>query len=113
MLNETKLNKNNNVSLERIWKIRDYIQELEDVKDEIIGFLSSDNDIDNATRNIWISDAKEFYFSTVSAWEMLHFTVKGMMNHLDDSKGFLYRAKSRLAKSISELKIFEEKKKPI
>lgn len=111
MLNETKLNKNINESLERIWKIRDYIQELEDVKDEIIGFLNSDDDdIDNATENVWISDAKEFYFSVVTAWEMLHFTVRGMKNHLNDSKGFLYRAKSRLAQSISELKTFDERK---
>ncbi len=109
-LNETNLNKIDKESLERIWKIRDYIQELEDIKDEIIGFLSSDEDIDNGTRNIWILDAKEFYFSTVTAWEMLHFTVRGMKNHLDDSKGFLYRAKSSLAKSISELKIFEKEK---
>ena len=111
MLNETKLNKeNNNESLERIWKIRDYIQELEDVKDEIVEFLSSEADLDNGTRNIWISDAKEFYFSTVNAWEMLHFTVRGMKNHLNDSKGFLFRAKSRLAQSISELKILDGKK---
>jgi hypothetical protein len=109
-LNESKLNKENNESLERIWKIRDYIQDLEDVKDEIVEFLSSEADIDNSTRNIWISDAKEFYFSTVTAWEMLHFTLRGIKNHLDDSKGFLYRAKSRLAQSASELKIIDEKK---
>ena len=109
ILNETKLNKENNESLERIWKIRDYIQELEDVKDEIVEFLSSEADLDNGTRNIWISDAKEFYFSTVTAWEMLHFTVRDIKNHLDDSKGFLYSAKSRLAQSISELKILDDK----
>ena len=111
MLNDTKLDKFDNDRLERIWKIRDYIQELEDVKDEFIGFISSDDDIDNGTRNIWISDAKEFYFSTVTAWEMLHFTVRGLKNHLNDSKGFLFRAKSSLAQSISELKIFEQEKK--
>jgi len=110
-LNETKLNKKNIKSSERIWKIRDYILELEDVKDRIIGFLNSDDDIDNGTRNIWISDAKEFYFSTVTAWEMLYLTVSGIKEHLDDSKGFLYRAKSRLTKSISELKIFEKEKR--
>ena len=111
MLKKTKLNNVDSVSLERIWKIRDYIQELEDVKDEIIEFISLDDDIDESTRNIWISDAKEFYFSTVTAWEMLHFTVRDMKNHLVDSKGLLYRAKSKLAQSISELKIFEEEKK--
>ena len=111
MLNDTKFNKIDNESLERIWRIRDYIQELEDVKDEIIEYIGSDDDIDNGTKNIWISDAKEFYFSTVTAWEMLHFTIRGMKNHLDDSKGFLYRAKSKLTQSISELKIFEEQKK--
>lgn len=110
-MNETKLNKKNSESLERIRKIRDYIQELEDVKDEFVEFISSDEDIDETTRNIWIPNAKEFYFSTITAWEMLHFTVRGMKNHLVDSKGFLYSAKSRLAQSISELKIFEEEKK--
>ena len=110
MLNETKLNEVNNESGERIWRIRDYIQELEDVKDEIIGFLNSDDDIDNSTKNIWISDVKEFYFSTITTWEMLYLTVNGIKNHLDDSKGYLYYAKSRLTKSISQLKIFEEEK---
>ena len=110
-MNDAKLNKVENESLERIWKIRDYIQELEDAKDGFITYISSDDDIDNSTRSIWISNAKEFYFSTVSAWEMLHLTVREIKNHLDDSKGFLYRAKSKLAQSISELKIFEEEKK--
>lgn len=111
MLNDIKLNKDNDESLERIWKIREYIQELENIKNQFIGFISSDDDIDNGTKSIWTSNAKEFYFSTVTAWEMLHFTVREIKNHLDDSKGFLYRAKSKLTQSISELKIFEEEKK--
>ena len=104
------MNKVENDSLERIWKIRDSIQELEDVKDEFIAYISSDDDIDNDTKSIWLSNTKDFYFSTVSAWEMLHFTVRKIKNHLDDSKGFLYRAKSKLTQSISELKIFEAEK---
>ena len=107
MLNDTKLNKVGNESLERIWKIRDYIKELEDVKDEFIEYISSDDDIDNSTRSIWISNAKDFYFCTVTAWEMLHFTVRGIKNHLEDARGYLYMAKSKLSQSISELKLLE------
>ncbi len=31
------------VAIKRIWKIRDYIQDLEDIKDGIIDFLNSRN----------------------------------------------------------------------
>ena len=88
-MNNANLNKDNNDGLERIWQIRDYISELEDVKDKFIEYISSDDDIDNSTRSIWISNAKDFYFCTVTAWEMLHFTVREIKNHVDDSKGFV------------------------
>jgi hypothetical protein len=79
-----------------VWKIRDYIQELEDAKDQIIEYLGSGE-------SMWITDAKEFYFSTVSAWEMLRAASEGKLKYLDNSKEFLNMAKSRLAQSMSEL----------
>ena len=99
--------------LDRIWKIRDYIQELEDVKDEIIKFLNPTQNIEDNVNNIWISDAKEFYYNTVAAWEMLRATSEGKEKYLDNSKGFLYAAKSRLAQTISELRTFKDEVAPI
>jgi len=104
---DEKINENNK-SLERIWKIRDYIQELEDIKEGIINFLNSRKKLDEVTKNLWISDVKDFYYNTISAWEMLNSSAKGNLKYLDNSKGFLHAARGRLAKSISELKYYKE-----
>jgi hypothetical protein len=93
---------------DRIWKIRDHIQELEKANEYIIDYLTSNNISDDGAYNVWISDAKEFYYNTVSAWEMLRAASEGKEKSLDNSKGFLYAAKSRLAQSISELKTFKD-----
>ena len=93
--------------IKRIWKIRDNIQELEDIKDEIIKYINSNEKIDNATRNLWISDTKELYLNIVSAWEMLRATTKENLKYLDNAKGFLYGARSRLLQIISELNVFK------
>ena len=53
---------------EIVWKIRDIIQELEDIKDGIVNFLISRKKLDDVTKNLWISDVKEFYYNTVAAW---------------------------------------------
>jgi hypothetical protein len=96
------------VVLKRIWKIRDHIQELEDIKDGIIDFLNSRKKLDEVTKNLWISDVKDVYYNTVAAWEMLNSVSKGKLKHLDDSSKFLHLARGRLAKSISELKFYKE-----
>ena len=89
-------------ALERIWKIRDYIQDLEDIKDGIIGFLNSRKKLDEVTKNLWISDVKGIYYSTLSAWELLYNMVsKGKLKHVDNSRHFLHSARGRLAKSIA------------
>jgi len=93
---------------DRIWKIRDYIQELEDAKDEIIDYLNPTKKMDDNPNNIWITDAKEFYYNTVAAWEMLRAASEGKEKYLDNSKGYLYAAKSRLAQSISDFKTFKD-----
>ena len=55
MNDNEKLNENNNI-IERIWKIREYIQKLEDIKESIINFLNSRKKLDEVTKNLWISD---------------------------------------------------------
>ncbi len=94
---------------ERVWKIRDIIQELEDIKDGIVNFLISRKKLDDVTKNLWISDVKEFYYNTVAAWQMLNSASKGKIKYLEDSKNFLHLARGRLAKSISELKFYKKK----
>ena len=106
-MNELNSDEEFKKEIERIWKIRDFIQELEDFKDSIIGILNRVDTFDEGTRKFWISDVKEFYYSTVTAWEMLHFTVRGIKNHLEDARGYFYMAKSKLSQSISELKLLE------
>ncbi|MHA1242724.1 MAG: hypothetical protein ACTSQU_18355 [Promethearchaeota archaeon] len=98
----------NNKAIKRIWKIRDFIQDLEDIKDGIVDFLNSRKKLDEVTKNLWISDVKDVYYSTVSAWEMLDSASKGKLKDLDTSRNFLHAARGRLAKSISELKFYKE-----
>ncbi|MHA1233624.1 MAG: hypothetical protein ACTSQL_00905 [Promethearchaeota archaeon] len=87
---DEKLN-DKKVVLRRIWKIRDYIQELEDIKDGIIDFLNSRKKLDEVTKNLWISDVKGVYSATISAWELLYNMVsKGKLKHVDNSRHFLH-----------------------
>lgn len=97
-------------TMEKVWNIRSYIQTFEDFKHEIINLLKSLKKLDESTRNIWISDVKEFYYNMVSAWEMLKSGVKGEQKYLISSKSFLYGAQSRLSQVISELKTFQNEK---
>jgi len=46
------MNSENNKMLEKIWNIRDYVQNLED----IINNLKFLKDLDDSTRNLWVSD---------------------------------------------------------
>jgi hypothetical protein len=94
-------------SKERIWKIRDAIQKLEDLKDEIIKFWSAQEKFDPSTRNIWGDDVKELYYNTVAAWEMLDGAVKGEIKYFETCKGFLEGAKSRWAQCASELRAID------
>jgi hypothetical protein len=92
---------------ERIWNIREYIQNLETIKNLIMAHLDSLEKLDDSTKSIWISHIKEFFYFTVSAWETLHLNVSGEENTLNKSKGFLYGAQNRLAQINSELNIFQ------
>jgi len=83
-------------AIKRIWKIRDYIQDLEDIKDGIIDFLNSRNKLDEVTKSLWISDVKDVYYNTVAAWKMLNSVSKGKIKYLDDSINFLHIARGRV-----------------
>jgi len=98
--------------LEKIWNLRDYVQKLEDITEDIVNHLKLLKDLDESTRNIWTSDVKEFFSNTVSAWEVLTTITEGESNlkNIDDSKSFLYAARNRLSKIISQLNIFQSRK---
>lgn len=104
--NDDRLRKEEKIE-ERVWKIRAYIQELENVKEGIIHFLRSRKKLDDVTKDLWISDVKELYYCTVSAWELLNSASKGKLKYLDKSKNFLHNARSLLAKVVSEIKFFK------
>ncbi|UCC19243.1 MAG: hypothetical protein JSV62_14245 [Promethearchaeota archaeon] len=82
-------------------KVGQYIQKIEDLKDNIIEYLNYLTKLDDTTKNLWISDIKEFYYNLSSAWMKLEH------KNLEDSKNFLYGARNLLSKIISELKIFQ------
>ncbi|MBY9012277.1 MAG: hypothetical protein KGD70_07875 [Candidatus Lokiarchaeota archaeon] len=107
MSNDDKVRNESKIK-ERIWKIRDYIQDLNNIKEGIIHFLVSRKELDDVTKDLWISDVKGLYYNTVSAWEMLKSASKGNLNFLDKSKNFLHNARSLLAKVVSEIKFFKE-----
>jgi hypothetical protein len=93
---------------ERIWKIRDYIQDLNNIKEGIIHFLLSRKKLDDVTKDLWLSDVNAFYHNTMFAWEMLNSASKGNLKFLEKSKNFLHNARSLLAKVVSEIKFFKE-----
>jgi len=105
MIYEVKLNDKNNKLAEKVRNIRDFIQNLESIKDEIIYYLNSLKKLDNSTRNLWILDLREFYNNMVSAWELLRLIPN--KKNIEDSKSFLYSARNQLSKIISELCIFQ------
>jgi hypothetical protein len=106
------LNNNNIQNLERIAKIKTIIQDLENVVNDIISALGSDNTLDQTYMEIAISNIKDCCYHLTMAWEMFNFKVSKGEIDLDDSKGFLYTAKSRLTQSVSEFKILNNVRLP-
>ncbi|MFX1344447.1 MAG: hypothetical protein ACFFBC_11010 [Promethearchaeota archaeon] len=101
--------------LEKVWNLRDYVQNLEEIIEKIINHLISLKDLDNSNRNIWISDVKEFFSNAVSAWEVLTTATEEGPNlqKIDNSKSFLYAARNRLSQILSQLNIFQSQQSSI
>jgi hypothetical protein len=95
--------KNHPETRERIWKIREYISDLEKVKDEIIIYLETGKDLDESTRKLWTADIKECYYSVVAAWQLLSSGAERKSQFPDSAKNFLKAAQNRLAQVSSEL----------
>jgi len=86
-----------------IWRIRDPIQRLEDVKDQIVALLASETALDPATRDMWTSDAKEVYYSLVAAWQLLRgASTDG--KRAGSCRSLLGYTRSRFEQASSELK---------
>ncbi|MHA1195697.1 MAG: hypothetical protein ACTSRH_03190 [Promethearchaeota archaeon] len=96
-------------SFVRIWKIREKIQELENLKNDSIKILKNIKSLDKSTRKIYISDIKECYYSIVAAWVMLEVSIDDLSN-LNSSKLFLDAAISNFSRFISELKTLNNSK---
>jgi len=88
---------------ERIWRIRDSIQELENAKDATIALLEAPSGMDTAWRDMWIGDAKEAYYSVVAAWEMLK-GASEKRERAGNARSLLDAARSRTAQWASELR---------
>ncbi len=97
---------------DRIWAIRNDIQKLEDLKDEITAYFDTHPDMDKSTRNIWIGDAKEAYYHVVAAWQMLDAWHQddraGVEDPATSAKQFLNGALSGVNQVASELRCFKD-----
>ena len=96
---------------ERILNVLKYLKEIEEIKEDIINYLIYLKELDESTKKIWISDVNEFYYYIYSAWEILKPNLKLERKDIESSKDFLYSARNRLSKIISQLKIFKNKNK--
>jgi hypothetical protein len=111
-LNEFKLKNENKKQLERIGKIRILIHDLENIINEIVTTLGSDISLNQTYVEIAIPNIKDCFHHVTMAWEKLNLQINKSKIDLDDSKGELYFAKSRLTQSVSEFKILDNSKLP-
>jgi len=95
---------------EKIWNLRDYIYKIEDIKEETINYLNHLEELDDTTKELWLSDVKELFHNIISAWELLKPNSELERNYFEESKSYLYVARNCLSKIISELNIFENNK---
>ena len=98
---------------DQIWVIRDSIQELEDIKDEIISYFHDTLELKESEEHPWINDTKAAYFNVVGAWQMLNSCTRqqpeDQVEKANSSLKFLNVAKSHLGQSASELRALNEK----
>jgi len=96
-----------------IWAIRDSIQELEDIKDEIISYFQKNLELKESEEHPWVSDTKAAYYNVVGAWQMLNSCTRQKpedhAKKANNSLKFLNVAKSHLGQSASELRALNEK----
>ncbi len=96
---------------ERVWAIRDSIDQLESIRDEIITFFSQLH-LEESTQKIWAGDAKESYYAVVSAWQLLHGISRGQKttntDFITSCRNFLKLARSKSAQLQSELVRLED-----
>ncbi|MBD3350702.1 MAG: hypothetical protein GF364_04360 [Candidatus Lokiarchaeota archaeon] len=119
---------------EQIWRIRDDISTLEQVKDKILNYFNSDNagrsesaenssildgplyysadKVENTTKRMWVKDIKETYYMIVSAWQMLNACPRNEgKKRIEKAKScikFLRIAESAFGQSASELEILTD-----
>ncbi len=97
---------------DRVWAIRDDIQKLEDLKDQVIAYFDTHPDMDLGTRKLWIGDVKEAYYKVVAAWQMLDACHRGELAEGKDpaisTKQFLSGALSSVNQSASELRCLKD-----
>jgi len=91
---------------EEIWKIREFNDELEVIKDKIIKFYEIQQNLGDSTKKLWISDIKECYYSIISVWELI-WGYNGEKDYLESSKQYFYRTQSFCSQSKSELNTFK------
>ncbi len=97
---------------ERIWAIRDDIQKLEDLKDQIVAYFDTHPDLDESTRKLWIGDVKEAYNNVVAAWQMLDACQQADKDRVEDpatsAQQFLSSALHGINQAASELRRLKE-----
>ncbi len=97
---------------DRIWAIRNDIQKLEELKDQIVAYLDTHPDLDASMRKFWIGDAKEAYYNVVAAWQMLDACQQedhaGVEDPASSAKRFLNSALSGVNQAASELRYFKD-----
>ncbi|MFX1388949.1 MAG: hypothetical protein ACFE9Z_02670 [Promethearchaeota archaeon] len=90
-------------------KIQNHIKKLEKIHNNIIEYFNSLNELDNTTRDLWISDVKNFYYSIFSSWQVITSNIDLIENDIEKIKNSLYVARNILSKINSELNIFHSK----
>ena len=83
--------------------IRELNDALERAKDAILAHWEASADLDPAARSMWATDAKEAYYSVISAWTMLESVAGGNADHAGSARSFLEAAAARAEQAASEL----------
>jgi len=94
-------------SKDYIWKIRELNDELEISNEKIVKFYNSQENLNDATKKLWISDIKECYYNIIAVWELIWGYNNGERDYLESSKQYLYRAQSLFSQCKSELNSFK------